>query len=324
MQTRLESPRAKGFTLIEVLVVVAIIALLVAILLPSLNKARAQARMAQCLNNSRQHALAANMFATENEGLIPRGGNYSTLHWTQLVLKMMGQRVNQNMRKNLNLVPVDTFEVYQCPDREGTYPERFCDYVVNALDHRGPMENIGTFEDPKCVSNESSGYWYEVQGVFKMENWKRASEVMYIMDAATFEENKSNILIEGMNYALGDARRLPPGVAPDQLGLDGYDIFAGGQVPMSPRFNVQFKSETSPRASYTMHLKTGLVSSFGDAHAELVKPPPNEFLGNRLDIRKYYWKKMGVRNWRTIADDLVSDSSAGDVCNAGDNTFTDF
>ncbi len=51
--------RTPGFTLIEILVVVAIIALLVAILLPSLARAREQARVAVCLSNYRAIGIAA-------------------------------------------------------------------------------------------------------------------------------------------------------------------------------------------------------------------------------------------------------------------------
>jgi len=57
--------QSHGFTLIEVLVVVAIIALLVAIMLPSLAAAREQAKQVQCGTNTRQMGLALNMYAMQ-------------------------------------------------------------------------------------------------------------------------------------------------------------------------------------------------------------------------------------------------------------------
>ena len=58
----------RGFTLIELLVVVAIIALLIAILLPSLSRAKDQARRAVCGSNEHQFMNAVRAWAAENEG----------------------------------------------------------------------------------------------------------------------------------------------------------------------------------------------------------------------------------------------------------------
>ena len=58
-----------GFTLIELLIVVSIIALLVAIVLPSLHKARAQGRAVVCLSGLRQLHMANTHYAMENHDL---------------------------------------------------------------------------------------------------------------------------------------------------------------------------------------------------------------------------------------------------------------
>ena len=75
-----ESRVARGFTLIELLVVIALIAALAALLLPTLNRARARAQGQQSVNNTRQLILAWMLYSDDHNGRLaynlggPAGG----------------------------------------------------------------------------------------------------------------------------------------------------------------------------------------------------------------------------------------------------------
>lgn len=124
----------RAFTLLELLVVVAIIALLLSILLPSLGKVKAQAKAAVCLSNLRQIGLAAMLYAEDNENLIPRNGG----HWILVFMPYVGRKKN---------LPEDYREVkiYDCPMYP--YKEQTVDYVINSW-----KDDIDEFDGPSRLS----------------------------------------------------------------------------------------------------------------------------------------------------------------------------
>jgi len=78
----------KGFTLIEVLVVVAIIALLVAVLIPSLQKAREQAKIVQCASNLRTIGQALVFYVEANQDRLPAAGRGGFEHLHKYIQKL--------------------------------------------------------------------------------------------------------------------------------------------------------------------------------------------------------------------------------------------
>ena len=82
------APSVGGFTLVELLVVIAVIAILASLSLPALSRAKEKSRSVNCLNNLRQMAIAAHVYTVDSEDYYPVAyysefaeGRYTAVAW---------------------------------------------------------------------------------------------------------------------------------------------------------------------------------------------------------------------------------------------------
>ena len=104
---QLSARRPRAFTLVELLVVIGVIAILIALLLPALSRARRAARRKVCASNLRQLGIVIHGYADANRGCVPFGPDAPSLPFSFLSLDGRRHQLDLALQRRTGRARVD-------------------------------------------------------------------------------------------------------------------------------------------------------------------------------------------------------------------------
>lgn len=195
----LASRKRCGVTLIEILVVAAILSLLFALLAPAISKARGTAKKAQCLNHLKQWGMATQLYALENDDSLPLDGSpngrATRFGWYVNLPDMMGIPRYYELPWRTNPAAALPKTVWLCPaNKQKSNGVNLFHYCLNRLVNgsgSGNQVKLSALPAPHSL-------------VWLFDNGKRAAVAKQNNVHTNLHSNGANFL-----FLDGHARRFP-------------------------------------------------------------------------------------------------------------------
>ena len=203
----------RGFTLLELLVVIGVIAVLLGLLFPALGRAREAARTSVCLSNVRQITNAAIMYTSDHENTWPVipyretatsaiwtswtwGGATTSDYWPTAWGWLEAKRRPLNAYLYPDLVLEDRADgrvelpVFECPSDQGTYQRSFWNTSTQADPRVTCYEDIGTsyhlnvkwWYASARAGETTAQRWQRTRHMFRSAEWRQPASFVWLHD----------------------------------------------------------------------------------------------------------------------------------------------